>query len=126
MHEESGSLAVRAVRGSAIRDLLSVVDRPEVLSLAGGLPAPDLLPTERVARAAQTALTSPSALQYGVTTGAPALRDVVHARESAKLGRDAGAVRHFQLAQGSTDAPVLCVEAINKEFPLAGDMHFKG
>ena len=44
----------------------------------------------------------------------------------AKQGRNAGAVRHFQLAQGSADAPVLCVEAINKEFPLAGDMHFKG
>ncbi|MGV7636866.1 PLP-dependent aminotransferase family protein, partial [Mycobacterium kansasii] len=80
------------MRGSAIRDRLSVTERPGVISLAGGLPAPELLPAERVAHAAEAALRSPSALQYGVTAGAPTLRDVVHARESAALGRDAGAV----------------------------------
>lgn len=109
MHEESGSLSVRAVRGSAIRDLLSVVDRPEVLSLAGGLPAPELLPTDRVARAAETALRTPSALQYGMTTGAQSLRDVVHARESAKLGRDAGAVL---ITHGSQQALSLLAQAL--------------
>lgn len=109
MHEESGSLSVRAVRGSAIRDLLSVVDRPEVLSLAGGLPAPELLPADRVARAAETALRTPSALQYGMTTGAQSLRDVVHARESAKLGRDAGAVL---VTHGSQQALSLLAQAL--------------
>src|SRR3954453_19560684 len=42
---------VAAVRGSAIRDLLTLTARPEVISLAGGLPAPDLLPPARVAAA---------------------------------------------------------------------------
>ncbi|MBA3905307.1 MAG: PLP-dependent aminotransferase family protein, partial [Pseudonocardiales bacterium] len=41
-----------AVRGSAIRDLLTLTARPEVISLAGGLPAADLLPRERIAAAA--------------------------------------------------------------------------
>ncbi|NMD58230.1 MULTISPECIES: PLP-dependent aminotransferase family protein [Tsukamurella] len=109
MSQEIGSLSVRAVRGSAIRDLLSVVDRPGVLSLAGGLPAPELLPTDRVARAVQAALTSPAALQYGVTTGALPLREVVHARESAKLGRDAGAV---VITHGSQQALSLLAQAL--------------
>ncbi len=44
-----------AVRGSAIRDLLTLTARPEVISLAGGLPAADLLPRERIAAAAAAA-----------------------------------------------------------------------
>ncbi|KXP13762.1 PLP-dependent aminotransferase family protein [Tsukamurella pseudospumae] len=109
MSEERGSLSVRAVRGSAIRDLLAVVEQPGVLSLAGGLPAPELLPTERTARAAQAALASPAALQYGVTAGAPPLREVVHARESAKLGRDAGTV---VITHGSQQALSLLAQAL--------------
>ena len=46
---------VADVRGSAIRDLLTLTARPEVISLAGGLPAADLLPRERIAAAAARA-----------------------------------------------------------------------
>ncbi|GAB3129045.1 PLP-dependent aminotransferase family protein [Tsukamurella serpentis] len=109
MSPESGSLAVRAVRGSAIRDLLAVTERPGVISLAGGLPAPELLPAERITRAAALALHDPSVLQYGVTAGAAALREVVHARESAKLGRDAGAVL---VTHGSQQALSLLAQAL--------------
>ena len=38
------STRLRDVRGSAIRDLLTLTARPDVLSLAGGLPAGDALP----------------------------------------------------------------------------------
>lgn len=109
MSQERGSQSVRAVRGSAIRDLLAITERPGVISLAGGLPAPELLPSERIARAAERALAAPSALQYGVTVGSPALRDVVHARESAKLGRDAGAVL---VTHGSQQALSLLAQAL--------------
>lgn len=109
MSDEIGSLSVRAVRGSAIRDLLAVTEHPGVISLAGGLPSAELLPAERVARAAQAALRSPSALQYGLTTGVPALREVVHARESAALGRDAGAV---VVTHGSQQALSLLAQAL--------------
>ena len=51
---------VADVRGSAIRDLLTLTARPEVISLAGGLPAADLLPRERIAAAAARALTEPA------------------------------------------------------------------
>ncbi|MNZ85729.1 hypothetical protein D3C78_1045320 [compost metagenome] len=44
---------------------------------------------------------------------------------AAKQGCDTGALGHFQLAQGGTDAPFLGTQAINEQFPLAGDMHFQ-
>lgn len=81
------STASRAVRGSAIRDLLSLTSRPEVISLAGGLPATDLLPRERIATAAAAALADPAAVQYGETAGLPSLRAVLAAHESARCGR---------------------------------------
>ncbi|MFN8052078.1 MAG: PLP-dependent aminotransferase family protein [Acidimicrobiales bacterium] len=74
----------RSSTSSVIRDLLHLVDRPDMLSLAGGLPAPELLPTERVADAAARLLADPvagrRALQYGPTEGMAELREVVAAR----------------------------------------------
>ena len=77
---------VAAVRGSAIRDLLTLTARPEVISLAGGLPAADLLPRERIAAAAARALTEPAAVQYAETAGIAPLRETVAAHESARCG----------------------------------------
>ena len=65
------------LRSSAIRDLLRVANRPEVISFAGGLPAPELFPTELLARLTVDLLRSREAgqaLQYGETEGLPALR----------------------------------------------------
>jgi 2-aminoadipate transaminase len=81
------STAARAVRGSAIRDLLALTARPEVISLAGGLPAADLMPRERIAAVAADVLADPAALQYGQTAGHAGLRAVLAAQESARCGR---------------------------------------
>lgn len=69
----------RAVRSSAIRDLLRLTERPEILSLAGGLPAPELLPVDRVAAATAEVLATDgaAALQYGPTEGIAPLRSTV-------------------------------------------------
>lgn len=69
---------------SAIRDLLEHAQRPDVISLAGGLPANEALPTERLAAcAASTFERSGSAsLQYGTTAGEPALRELVASYEA--------------------------------------------
>jgi 2-aminoadipate transaminase len=75
---------VEDVRGSAIRDLLTLTARPEVISLAGGLPAADLLPRERIAAAAARSLTDPAAVQYSETAGIAVLREVVAAHESVR------------------------------------------
>lgn len=79
---------------SAIRDLLRITESPAVLSLAGGLPAPECLPTERVRLAADRAFTvmgacGSSALQYGPTEGIATLREIVALGTSASpaLGR---------------------------------------
>jgi 2-aminoadipate transaminase len=36
---------------SAIRELLKVTEKPDVISFAGGLPAPDVFPVEEIAEA---------------------------------------------------------------------------
>lgn len=79
---------------SAIRDLLRITESPGILSLAGGLPAPECLPAQRVRIAADHALSvigpcGPTALQYGPTEGLDALRETVAAGTSASpaLGR---------------------------------------
>ena len=53
-----------------------MTESPEIISFAGGLPAPELFPVAAMSRAAQAVLAEdgPAALQYGVTEGHPALR----------------------------------------------------
>src|SRR5580765_7710412 len=64
-------------RGSAIRELLSVTAQPDVISFAGGLPAPEAFPLEATAVAADKVFREQgrAALQYGPTEGYPLLRD---------------------------------------------------
>jgi 2-aminoadipate transaminase len=100
-----------AVRGSAIRDLLTLTARPEVISLAGGLPAADLLPRERIAAAAATALTDPAAVQYAETAGIGRLREAVAAHESAHCGRAFGAA-DVVVTSGSQQALDLVARAL--------------
>ncbi|MBL8511635.1 MAG: PLP-dependent aminotransferase family protein [Betaproteobacteria bacterium] len=67
---------MRNVSSSAIRDLLKHATEPGMISLAGGLPAPDLFDLEGLSAAsAQVMQDMPvAALQYGVTAGQPELR----------------------------------------------------
>ena len=76
------SRLARTARSSAVRDLLRLTERPDVLSLAGGLPAPELLPVDELAAAAARVLAArgPAALQYGPTEGIAALRELVAGR----------------------------------------------
>src|SRR5439155_18675539 len=63
------SAAVERVTSSAIRDLLKITERPDVISLAGGLPAPEAFPAGLIAEAlAAAVLDDPaSCLQYSTT-----------------------------------------------------------
>ena len=73
--------AARRIDSSAIRDLLHVVDRPDVISLAGGLPAAETFPTSELATAIDRILaTDPSAVQYSPTEGIAPLREWVARR----------------------------------------------
>lgn len=78
------SLRAQKLTSSAIREILKVTERPEVISFAGGLPSPDTFPiqelkaaTDRVFAQAPTA-----ALQYGPTEGFMALREWIAQRHS--------------------------------------------
>ena len=64
------------VQASAIREILKVAERPDVLSFAGGLPAPEAFPAEALARAHADVLShdAAAALQYGATEGFGPLR----------------------------------------------------
>ncbi|MCB1006378.1 MAG: PLP-dependent aminotransferase family protein, partial [Acidimicrobiales bacterium] len=69
----------REATSSVIRDLLDWTRRPGMASLAGGLPAAELLPVARVGEAVARVLREqgPTALQYGPTDGEVALRERV-------------------------------------------------
>jgi 2-aminoadipate transaminase len=74
------------VQGSLIREILKATLRPGMISLAGGLPAPQSFPTEalRTAFDAVLAAEPAQALQYSTTEGHPPLREWIAARETAR------------------------------------------
>ncbi|MCX6393738.1 MAG: PLP-dependent aminotransferase family protein [Solirubrobacterales bacterium] len=69
----------RSMTSSAMRDLMSITERPEVISLAGGLPDTSTFPKESYA-ALMSKLAAEelaSALQYGPTEGLAAARECI-------------------------------------------------
>src|SRR5512145_676376 len=73
---EQLSHSAAQLTSSAIRDLLKVTEQPEMISFAGGLPAPECFPTEEITAAAERVLVEQplAALQYGATEGYRPLR----------------------------------------------------
>lgn len=71
---------------SAIRELLKITEHPEIISFAGGLPAPELFPVEAIARAHAEVFANEgrTALQYSMTEGCRALREWIAARMHAR------------------------------------------
>lgn len=67
------------MRSSAVRELLKLTEQPDVISFAGGLPAPEVFPVERFAEAYATVMTKmgSKALQYSTTEGYRPLRDLI-------------------------------------------------
>jgi 2-aminoadipate transaminase len=61
---------------SAVREILKIAERPDILSFAGGLPAPELFPVEAIAKAHADVLRDAggAALQYSTTEGFAPLR----------------------------------------------------
>lgn len=67
---------------SAIREILKVASQPGMISLAGGIPAPESFPLELIAELNGRVLATyaADALQYGLTEGFPPLREALAAR----------------------------------------------
>ncbi len=77
------SRRVEGLQSSAIREILQVVNRGDVISFAGGLPAAELFPVGRMAELAAEIFAGPDAqqaLQYGETEGHGGLRERIAAR----------------------------------------------
>lgn len=70
------SQTANSIKASAIRELLKVITRPDIISFAGGLPDPDMFPSQTVAQIMQQVLeqTPKEALQYGTTEGQISLK----------------------------------------------------
>ncbi|GEM33266.1 aminotransferase [Nocardia neocaledoniensis NBRC 108232] len=105
----AGKLA--GLQSSAIRDLLKLTARADVVSLAGGLPDAALMPRERIAAAAAAALDDAAVLQYTESPGWPALRAVLAARETARIGRAVPEAEVF-ITHGSQQALSLLAEVL--------------
>ena len=69
----------KVMRSSAMRDLMALTERPEVISLAGGLPDTSLFPAEDLARhlSVVAAESSAKALQYAPTEGLAAVKEAI-------------------------------------------------
>ncbi|WP_289049108.1 PLP-dependent aminotransferase family protein [uncultured Acidaminococcus sp.] len=70
------------MQASAVREILKVTQRPEVISFAGGLPAPELFPVEEISKVYTEvcATEGRKVLQYATTEGRPTLRAKIAAR----------------------------------------------
>ncbi len=90
--EEFYSILASKMKASAIREILKLVQNPEVISLAGGMPDPATFPTEELNEVVKQILVKNSAcaLQYSSTEGLTELREFIlnwldEAREKAGL-----------------------------------------
>ncbi len=72
---------------SAIRELLKLTEKPDIISFGGGLPSPDVFPKEEFREACDRVLRdhATQALQYGPTEGYLPLRELI-VRHTARYG----------------------------------------
>ena len=81
----------KSMKRSAIREILKHLQKPGMISFAGGLPAPETFPVNDLKEIAIEILekNGPESLQYGTTEGDPILRKVLverHNRQGLKIG----------------------------------------
>ncbi len=105
---------------SEVRALFAVASRPEVVSLAGGMPAVSALPLDLISETMQRVMTNSGAvaLQYGSGQGLPELREQI-VEICALEGIDASA-NNVVVTTGSQQA----LDLITKLFIDEGDVVF--
>lgn len=104
---------LRGVRSSPIRDILALTEQPDVISFAGGLPAPELFDADGLRESFAAVLgkgVSATSLQYSATEGNPRLRATVSARLTERgLPTDAD---ELLVCSGSQQALTLTATAL--------------
>jgi 2-aminoadipate transaminase len=93
------------LRASEIRELLKITEMPDIISFAGGLPAPELFPVEEIMEVSRRVLLEAgrSALQYSTTEGYGPLREWIAARLNKTRGTAFGA-DNILITNGSQQA----------------------
>ena len=81
------ALRTEGMGSSVIRELLKLTEQPDVISFAGGLPAPEMFPVEEFKQASDKVLAEfgAKALQYGATEGYFPLRSLI-VQQMARYG----------------------------------------
>ena len=79
---------ISRTKASEIREILKVTQNPEIISFAGGLPAPELFPVDGVKKADAAVLdeNGMTALQYTTTEGYDPLRTWIAERLNRRNG----------------------------------------
>jgi len=105
------------MKSSAIRELLKLTEQPDVISFAGGLPAPEVFPYEEFREACNVVLKThgPVALQYGTTEGYLPLRQMI-ARHTRRFGIEV-TEENIMITSGSQQA----LDLLGKIFINEGD-----
>ena len=88
--------AAERVGSSAIRDILHVTERPDVISMAGGLPEPATFPVAELQEAMAAEL-GPEALQYSATAGFGPLREWINPADPERVVVTAGSQQALDL-----------------------------
>ena len=93
------------LKTSEIREILKITERPEIISFAGGLPAPELFPIEEIKVVNKIVLEEEGtiALQYTTTEGYTPLRKWIANRMNTRLGTDFE-YKNILLTHGSQQA----------------------
>lgn len=116
--EEFYSVLASKMEASAIREILKLVQNPEVISLAGGMPDPKTFPVEEIKEISQNIFNKKSAqaLQYSSTEGLPGLRECILAH-LAKDGNN-GELENIIISSGSQQG----LDLVGKTFLSPGDV----
>lgn len=88
--ENNFSNKAKNVRPSPIREILSVIRQPGMISFAGGMPAPDVFPVKEFHHGVDILLhDGKNLLQYGTTEGFEPLKEFISEWSSPRMGRKA-------------------------------------
>lgn len=110
---------MQCIRASEIRELLKLTEQPDIISFAGGLPAPELFPLDQIKEVAYDVIQDQgrSALQYSATEGYPLLREII-CKQRIKSNLDKPSPKNILITSGSQQA----LEFSGKLFINKGDV----
>ena len=107
----------KSMGSSVIRELLKLTEQPDIISFAGGLPAPEVFPVKEFQAACNAVLQQhgAQALQYSTTEGHRPLREMI-ARHNARYSVDVTA-DNILITSGSQQA----LDFVGRLFVNRGD-----